>query len=169
MKKESRKLTETERLQLVAEAVKYCTHVSKMGMPVAAYSKALREALYHVCTKRLGSKANSAKYRSKDAMGKTWGRREICLDHAIPYRYELEALMKLTEPTPENVRDVLNKYYAHVIITSEEDARLTSARLQSRMPDDWNQVDELARYRAVGIEVHPNPNRPAKPPDRVRP
>jgi hypothetical protein len=146
------------RLQLVAEAVRYCQRVATMGMPVAGYAKTPREAIYFVWTRRLGPKAKSAKYRSRAAVGGKWGRREIVYDHAIPYRYELEALMALTVVTPETVRPVLEKYDVCVIITADEDARLTAAGLQREMPDDWDKIDPLARYKAVGIEIVENIN-----------
>jgi hypothetical protein len=147
---------ETQRLRLIVEAVRYCQRVAEMGMTVAGYAKTPREAIYFVWSRRLGSKAKSAKYRSRAAAGRKWGRREIVYDHAIPYHYELRALMELKEVAPETVRPVLEKYDVCAIITADEDARLTSAGLQRKMPDDWDQIDPLARYRAVGIELVEN-------------
>lgn len=149
-------MDDTQRLQLIAETIRYCQRVAKMGMPVAGYSKTPREAIYFVWTRRLGSKAQSAKYRSRAAADLKWGRREIVYDHAIPYCYELEALMEMTEVTPETVRPVLEKYDVCVIITASEDARLTAAGLQHKMPNDWDEIDPLARYKAAGIEIEEN-------------
>ena len=149
-------MDDTERLQLIVEAVRYCQCVKALGMPVAGYDKTLREAIYFVWTRRLGSKPKSAKYRSRAALGLKWGRREVVYDHAIPYCYELKALMELTEVTPATVRPVLEKYDVAAIITAEEDMRLTAAGLQRKMPEDWNEVDPLARYKAVGIEIVEN-------------
>jgi hypothetical protein len=149
-------MDDTERLQLIAEAVRYCQRVSAMGMSIAGYRSTVREAIHFVWARRLGSKAKSAKYRSRDAVGRKSGRREIIYDHAIPYRYELKALMDLTEVTPETVRAVLEKYDACVIITADDDARLAAAHLGSKMPDDWDGIDPLARYKAVGIEIVEN-------------
>jgi hypothetical protein len=151
-------MDDTQRLELVAEAVRYCQRVAAMDMPVAGYAKTPREAIYFVWTRRLGSKARSAKYRSKAAVGLKWGRREIVYDHAIPYHYELKALMDLTELTAEKVRPVLEKYEVCAIITADEHARLTAAGLQRKMPDDWDKIDPLARYKAVGIQIVENTN-----------
>src|SRR4029077_11678699 len=151
-------MDETQRLQLVVEAVRYCQRVKEMGMPVAGYAKTLREAIYFVWTCRVGSKANSAKYRSPAAAGRTWGRREIVYDHAIPYRHEMKGLMELAGVTSETVGPVLEKYDVCAIITAKEDARLTAAGLQRRMPVDWDEIDPLARYKAVGIEIVENTN-----------
>jgi hypothetical protein len=151
-----RLMDDVQRLQLIAETVRYCQRVAAMGMIPAGYAKTPREAIYFVWTRRLGSKAKSAKYRSRAAVGHKWGRREIVYDHAIPYCYELKALMELTEITPETVRPVLEKYSVCAIITTDEDARLTAAGLQRKMPDDWDRIDPLARYKAVGIEIVEN-------------
>jgi len=128
-----------------------------MGMPVAGYAKAAREAVYYVWTCRLGSKARSAKYRSRAAKGLGWGRREIVYDHAIPFGYELKALLELTELNPETVRTVLDRYEVSAIITADEDGRVRLAGFGRKMPNDWDGIDPLARYRAVGIEIGENP------------
>jgi hypothetical protein len=155
---ESTRVDDTQRLQLIVEAVRYCQRVAAMGMSVAGYAKTPREAIHFVWTRRAGSKAKSAKYRSREAAGRKWGRREIVYDHAIPYCYELKALMELTEVTPETVRCVLEKYDISAIITTDEDRRLTAAGLQRKMPDDWDEIDSLARYKAAGIDIVENIN-----------
>jgi hypothetical protein len=158
MKEKIPQMDETGRLELVAEAVRYCQRVAKMGMPVAGYDKTPREAIYYAWTSRLGPKSKSARYRSRAAVGLKWGSREIRYDHAIPYRYELNALMALPVVTPETVRPILEKFDVCAIITAEEDARLSAAGLQSKMPGSWDGADSLARYKAVGIEILENRN-----------
>ncbi|PYT65499.1 MAG: hypothetical protein DMG42_31955 [Acidobacteria bacterium] len=39
-------MTDSKRLQLIAEAVRYCQRVKAMGMPSACYTKVLREPIY---------------------------------------------------------------------------------------------------------------------------
>jgi len=153
----TRIFTDDERLKIIVEAVQYCQRVRAMGMTVAGYDKTVREAIYFVWTRRLGPKANSARYRSPAAVGLKWRSREIVYDHAVPYRFERMALMDLTEVTPETVRLVLEKYDVCAIITQEEDARLSAAGLKHSMPPDWDKIDPLARYKAVGIEIIDNP------------
>lgn len=45
-----------------------------------------------------------------------------------------------------------------VIITANEDAQLTATGWKRKMPDDWDKIDHLARYKAVGIENVENTN-----------
>lgn len=149
-------MDDIERLEMVAEAVRYCQRVRDMGMPVGGYDPTPREAILVVWTLRFGPKAKAAKYRSRAAVGLKWGRWEICFEHAIPYRYELEALLALAEVTPETVRPVLDKFDVHAIITKAEHDQLSAAGLNSKMPDGWDGADALARYNAVGIELVEN-------------
>ncbi len=149
-------LDERTRLELIAEAVRYSQRARAMGMPVAGYTKTAREAIHSVWTLRFGSKARAAKYRSRDAEGLTFGRRKICFDHAIPYRYELQALMALRKVTPETVRPVLDKFDIHAIITKVEHDRLAARGLGSKMPERWNKKDPLARYKAARIALVEN-------------
>ena len=152
-------MEDLQRLQLVVESVRYCRRVASMGMPIAGYAKTPREAIYYAWTSRLGPKEKSAKYRSLASLGRKRGKGKIRYDHAIPYCYELEALMSLNVITPETVRPVLEKYDVAAIITAEEDAQLTAAGLQSKMPDDWDGIDPLARYKVIGIEILENVTR----------
>jgi hypothetical protein len=151
-------MDDTKRLQLIVEAVKYCKRAKSMGMKPSGYSKTLREAIHFVWTRRLGSKAQSAQYRSQVAVGLKWGRGEIIFDHAIPFRLELDALMGLPEVTVETVLRVLKKYDVSTIITKKEDVELNAAGYKSDMPSNWDGIDPLARYKAVGIKVVKNIN-----------
>jgi len=92
-----------------------------------------------------GPKDKSAHYRSKAAIGVRWSRKLI-YEHAIP--------LKVLFPLPfENALEL----YVPVLITKEEDARLSAAGLKSRMPKGWKVGnDPLARYRKVGIEIVEN-------------
>jgi hypothetical protein len=77
-------------------------------------------------------------------------------DHAIPHKYGLKALLDLAEVTPTTVRPILEKH--DVAAIADEDARLTAAGLGHKMPDEWDGIDPLARYKAVGIEIVDNRN-----------
>jgi len=59
---------------------------------------------------------------SKNAAGLRYGKRQIVLDHAVPFKYLLAALMKLTEVMANSVENVLRleKLKTLVLITKEE-------------------------------------------------
>ena len=145
-------------LALIAEAVKYCQRVKAMGMPAACYSKALREPVYFLWERRNGGKSR-AKFRSRAAQGLNFGKREIVYDHAIPFRYIEAELLDLAEVTPQAVADVLEKKCVVALITTEEDRKLNAAGLSSKMPENWDGLDPLARYKAVGIDLVPGNER----------
>ncbi len=156
---ENKAIDETKRLQLIAEALRYCQRVAAMGMPPACYAKALREPIFFLWTcwaKR--NKAACAQFRSKAAVGLAYGNGELVFDHAIPFKYTQDALLNLSEVSTDTVRRVLLDTFASiaVLVTKEENQRLNRDGLKRAMPPDWNGTDPLARYRAVDIELVEN-------------
>ena len=149
---------DTKRLQLIVEAVRYCQRVKKMGMPPSCYSKALREPVYFLWERRAGSKINAPEFRSKDAIGLSFGNAALVYDHSVPFKYLQAELLKLSDVTTRSVRSVLNDFGAVVLITKEEDDLLNAAGYRSDMPEDWDGIDLLARCKAVGIEIVENTN-----------
>ena len=77
-------------------------------------------------------------------------------DHAIPFTYLESELLQLGDVSPESVREVLREHEVRVLVTKLEDSLLSAKALRSKMPDNWDQADPLARYRAAGIEVIDN-------------
>ena len=151
-------MSESQRLALIIEAVQYCRRVKEMGMPAACYSKALREPVHFLWSCRRGSsKEKIARYRSLDSVGRKFGGGRLRFDHAIPFNYLESELLDAGELTSEGVREKLRKYSeVFVLITKEEDDRMNASGLGSKMPDEWDQSDPLARYRAVGVELVEN-------------
>lgn len=149
-------MEDRKRLELISEAVRYCQRVRSLGMSSSCYSKALREPVHFLWERRAGPKFKVAKFRSRAALGVSAGQGKLVYDHAVPFRYLQAELLSLAEVTPETVEPVLNRYGVVVIITSEDDALLSAAGYAHRMPKDWNGLDPLARYKAVGLELVEN-------------
>lgn len=152
-------MDDSRNLELIAEAVRYCQRVAEMGMPSSCYSKALREPIYFLWQKKpRKSKASIAGFRSKNAIGLGYGKQQVVLDHAVPFKYLLAELLKLTEVTANSVEGVLRleKFNTLVLITKEENDLLNASGYGSTMPKDWDGIDILARYKAVGIDVTDN-------------
>ena len=128
-----------------------------MGMPASCYSKALREPIYLLWQKRTGrSKASIARFRSKNAAGLTFGNWQLVFDHAVPFKYLQTELLKLSDVNTRSVENVLDKFATVALITKEEDDLLNAAGYRSDMPKDWDRIDPLARYKAVGIVILEN-------------
>jgi len=149
-------MSDTKRLELIAEAVQYCQRVKDMGMPVSAYTKALREPIHFLWERRRGSKLQSPQFRSKAAAGLKFQNGQLVYDHAVPFRYLQEELLSLHQPSTNKIAEVLNRFETTVLITKDEDNQLNAAGFNRKMPPDWNGEDPLARYKAVGIEIVPN-------------
>jgi len=54
-------------------------------------------------------------------------------------------------PSIDALRAFLKAHYRLGVLTFEENARLNSRGLVSRMPDNWDGRDVFARYSTVGI------------------
>lgn len=145
-----------QRLELILEAVKYCQRARALGMPASCYTKALREPVHFLWERQRGTKSQAPAFRSKAAADLRFGARELVYDHAVPFRYLQEDLLQLSDPTAESVNAILSRSIGAVLITEEEDKRLSGAGYKESMPADWDRVDPLARYKAVGIELIEN-------------
>ena len=125
-------------------------------MPASCYAKALREPIHFLWERRAGAKIRCAKFRSKAATGLRSGKGELVYDHAVPFRYLQDELLSLAPVTVQAVARVLDKFGTIVLITKAENARLDAAGYGYKMPQDWDEADPLARYRALDIELTEN-------------
>jgi len=101
-------------------------------------------------------KAGAAQFRPRAAVGLRHGKGEIVYDHAVPFRYLQEALLALDPVTLPAVAATLEKFATRAIITKAENALLNASGLSRKMPADWDELDPLARYKAVGIDLVEN-------------
>jgi hypothetical protein len=151
-------MDDANRIALIIEAIRYCQRVKAMGMPATCYSKALREPIHFLWERRGGKgKAASAKFRSRNAMGLRIGGGLLRYDHAIPFKLLVEELLNLTDVSGIQVTSALDRFGTIVLITKEEENRLNTEGLAHQMPEGWDGIDPLARYKAVGIEIVENP------------
>ncbi len=149
-------MDDAKRLELIAEAVKYCQRVKRMGMPPSCYTKALREPVHFLWERRKGSKVCSAKFRSKAAKRLSFGKGQLIYDHAIPFRYLQEELLNLPDVGTHSIRNLLIKFCVPVLITKKENQLLNARGYRNRMPENGYRFNLLARYRAVGIRIVKN-------------
>jgi hypothetical protein len=149
-------MDDKKRIRLITEAVRYCQQVKRLGMPSSCYTKALREPIYFLWEVRAGAKLNVPKFRSKAAIGMKFGKGELVYDHAVPFKYLQDELLSLDPVTETDVTRLLSKFDTVVLITKEENAKLTAAGYRSKMPPDWDGIDPLARYKALAIDLVEN-------------
>ena len=106
--------------------------------------------------RRQGNKVRAAKFRSKAAIGLSFGKGRLVYDHAVPFKYVQEELLALSDVTADSVQGVLSKFCAAALITKEENAILNRKGYGSAMPEGWDGTDLLARYKAADIEIVKN-------------
>ena len=93
------------------------------------------------------------KYWSKAAVESGLKDKGLVHEHLIPRKLVREMLLNLEDPSPEAVNDILERLCIGVVVTKGEDTRLNELKLNSKMPDDWDQQNLWARYQAAQIEV----------------
>ena len=148
-------LSDTDKLELIAQAARYCKRVRDMGMPINCYAKALREPIFFLWEKKPGmNKYASTRFRSKSAQNIPDNAGGLIYDHAIPFRYTLERILNLETIDAASVMLCLEKDLVTCTLTRKENALLNKAGLAFKMPKKWNGVDPLCRYKTVGIEVY---------------
>ena len=77
-------------------------------------------------------------------------RREI--DHAIPVHVLCDRILGISDLDRGKLEAILHEWLVTVELTvSEHRQLLRKCGLASRMPDGWDGVDPLARYRVGGI------------------
>ena len=72
-------------------------------------------------------------------------------EHIVPRKIVRELLLDFDSPTPDAIRSLLDRFCIGVVVTQEEDERLNSLGLRSKMPEDWDGSDPWARHKAAGI------------------
>jgi hypothetical protein len=151
-------LPQPVRLEAITAAVMHCQYMKSIGAPVGSWSPALKQPVFHLweVPEGTGGKGGVAQAHSL-AAETTSG--DVVYEHSYPFKYLRDELLHLERPTPETVRAVLSSpLHGHVaMITKEEDQELSKKGFQSKMPDDWDGVNPLARYEAIGLTMVPGP------------
>ena len=75
------------------------------------------------------------------------------LEHVVPQMWFVDKFMDMDPIDKEEIRKLLETYFNVLLVTKEEDAKLTDAGLRSDMPVDWDKKDPWARHKKVGIEI----------------
>lgn len=134
-----------EKLECIKKVILNSKEHIKAGDPTRVYSQYVRYALDEVkglnfCT-------------SKEAKGLK--RKEVIHEHVVPHSIVMNKLLSLDPLTNENIMSIIQKYYVICAITKEEDKRLNTAGLKSKMPEGWDVGNDniFARYKSVGISV----------------
>ncbi|MDN3699229.1 hypothetical protein QWY97_18045 [Vibrio cortegadensis] len=107
-----------------------------------ATTRILRATLRRIKPRKIAYSLRAASIEKKD------------IDHAIPLKIIVSKLINNPILTKEQLVILLDNLLVSVELTPEEHRMtLKKFKLSSDMPADWDGVDNLARYRAAGIEV----------------
>jgi hypothetical protein len=107
-----------------------------------ATNRILRASLRRIKHRLIGYSEESKKETATDK------------DHAIPIKVIIQMLMEEPNLSKNVTIEILRQFYISVTITKyEHTVLLKKLGLASKMPNDWNGVDPLARYKKAGIQV----------------
>jgi hypothetical protein len=152
-------VTERQRVEAVRQILRQLYALEAQGMLPKYITRIEREAIFFLYEHQNSRKWDMARPHSaaarrlhKTITARLKSRRHgITYDHAIPLA-TLRPYLKKAIISTDAMHRILKRFVCAVIITSEEDARLSEAHLRRKMPKGAKPDDRLARYRAVGIK-----------------
>lgn len=96
------------------------------------------------------------RWRSREALTRFSSNEEMLKntvrDHALPMIKFIEWLYHLETPNIDRLIFYIDQELISVVITKEENDRLTKMGLSAEFPEDYN-GDHFSRYKAAGIEI----------------
>lgn len=151
---------EIEVARTVAEIFTSLDRLHERGAKEASGSRIRREAVHFLWELREGPKLAEARRHSLAArmqrrVGDPAG---LEYDHAIPVACFMPILRR-SAASPEQMLQSLKTYVHPVVLTAAEHSLLAAQGLRSKLPARCELHDVLARYREVGVEVEPLPER----------
>jgi len=151
-------LPQRVRLEAITAAIIHCKHMRSLGAPVGTWSPALKAPVFYLWEVPEGSGGKGGVAQAHSLASETTDG-PIVYEHSYPFKFLRNELLDLDNPSVESVRAVLEKpLHGHVaMITKAEDSELNAKGFQSKMPDDWDGVNPLARYEAIGLTMIAGP------------
>ena len=150
-------MSKLDNLDYILFAVEQAKEAKNFGFTKNECSRNLKTALHQYWqNKEMGQHSQSQRKnlpRSVEA-----DKRELKglrLEHVVPQMWFVNKLMDMDAPDKEKIGKLLKKYFRVLLVTKEEDAKLTKAGLRSDMPEGWDEENPWARHDAVGIKRVP--------------
>ena len=147
-------MSERDNLDYIRKAVKQAKKAQKYGFTRNECSRNLKTALHQYWqNKEMGQHSQSQRKnlpRSVEASKREL--KGLRLEHVVPQMWFVNQLMDMDTIDKEEIRELLETYFRVLLVTKEEDAKLTEAGLRYKMPKDWDEENPWARHDAVGIK-----------------
>ena len=165
-----REPSEQDRVEAVREILTQLYRLADLGLKKKYLSRIERETIFflyecHSPRKYHPDRPHSAAARARrkslslsEAGGIKSKKHGLTYDHAIPLATLREELKKATHST-DAMHRALKRFVQGVIITTDEDGRLSVKKLRLKMPKGAAPDDKLARYVEAGIAFDPKDKR----------
>ena len=147
-------MSKPDNLDYILFAIKQAKKAEKYGFTRNECSRNLKTALHQYWqNKEMGQHSQSQRKnlpRSVEASEREL--KGLRLEHVVPQMWFLNKFIDMDRIDKEEIRELLENYFNVLLVTKDEDAKLTEAGLRSKMPDDWDGENPWARHDAVGIK-----------------
>ena len=147
-------MSKLDNLDYILFAVEQAKEAQEYGFTRNECSRNLKTAL-HQYWQNKEKKQHSQSQRKNLPRSVEADKRELKglrLEHVVPQMWFVNQLMDRDTIDKEEIRELLEKYFNVLLVTKEEDVKLTKAGLRSKMPEDWDGENPWARHDAVGIK-----------------
>jgi N12 class adenine-specific DNA methylase len=137
--------TMKQKIECIRKAILNSQGHIQAGDPKRVYSQYIRYALDEV------SDINFCRSVAANDLK----RNDVIHEHVVPHSIVMNKLISLENLTHENIESVIKKFYVICAITKEEDKKLNTVGLRSKMPKYWNDKSDsiFARYELAGIKI----------------
>ena len=147
-------MSKPDNLDYILFAVEQAKEAKSFGFTKNECSRNLKTALHQYWqNKEMGQHSTSQRKnlpRSAEASKREL--KGLRLEHVVPQMWFVNQLMDMDPIDKEKIGKLLKKYFRVLLVTKEEDAKLTEAGLRYKMPKDWDEENPWARHDAVGIK-----------------
>ena len=149
-------MKDDRKISLITPIISSCKKFEEMGYGKTGSRKIIRECIHFFWETGNNKPTKFSKKRIRSLMAtKENNNKNLRYDHPVPLRVVCEILFSLDKINEKNIKFILEKFIKNggVLITKDEDNKLTKMGLKSSMPENWNGEDIFARYKKADIEI----------------
>jgi hypothetical protein len=108
------------------------------------------------CKTKWGAGLENMTKKPRSQWSDDYKKNRLIIDHTVPIKVIRDKLFckdrKHEYSCRDNLKQFLERFVRHGVLTAEENARLDLLGMNSKMPADWNGVDPYARYQVAKLQ-----------------
>lgn len=108
------------------------------------------------CKTKWGAGFENMTKKPRSQWSDDYKKNSLIIDHTVPIKAIRDKLFckdrKHEHSCRDNLKQFLERFVRHGVLTAEENARLDLLGMNSKMPADWNGVAPYARYQVAKLQ-----------------